>query len=85
MYEYMAAGLPFICSDFPLWCEVVEETRAGICVPIDNVAKIQEAIRYLLNHRAEAQQMGRRGRQYIIDKCNWKIEEEKLLKLYQEL
>ena len=85
MYEYMAAGLPFICSDFPLWREVVEETGAGVCVSIDNIDEIKAAIEYFIDNREEAQQMGRNGRKYVTEKYNWKHEEEKLLKLYEQL
>ena len=31
-FEYMAAGLPIICSDFPVWRELVERHRLGLCV-----------------------------------------------------
>lgn len=85
MYEYMAAGLPFICSDFPLWKKVVEKTGAGICVSIDNIGEVKAAIDYLMTHREEAQQMGRRGRRYVVEEYNWSIEEAKLLKLYKQL
>ena len=52
MYEYMAAGLPFVCSDFPLWREVVNKSGGGICVDPANTNDISEAIEYLLNNRA---------------------------------
>ena len=29
MFEYMAAGLPFIASDFPLWKRLLLKVRRG--------------------------------------------------------
>lgn len=85
MYEYMAAGLPFVCSDFPLWKEVVEESGAGICVPVGDVDAIRKAINTIINDRKLAQEMGRRGRKYVLEKYNWQNEENKLLQLYKEI
>ena len=31
-FEYMGAGLPIVCSDFPAWRTLMAETGAGICV-----------------------------------------------------
>ena len=32
MFEYMAAGLPVIASNFPLWESIINKYNCGICV-----------------------------------------------------
>lgn len=85
MYEYMAAGLPFICSDFPMWKEVVNNSGGGICVDPTKISEISEAITYLLDHREIAAEMGRQGHDFVIKNCNWANEENTLRTLYQTL
>ncbi|MBR0145464.1 MAG: glycosyltransferase [Eubacterium sp.] len=85
MYEYMAAGLPFICSDFPGWRKVAEESGGGILVdPTDNDG-IRSAITGLLTDREKAERMGRKGRDYVVANCTWENEAKTLLRLYEEL
>ena len=82
MFEYMAAGLPFVCSDFPLWSKFAEESGAGFCVdPSDNGA-IRNAIQRLLNDRKLAEKMGRQGRECVTAYYSWANEEKKLIDLY---
>jgi glycosyltransferase involved in cell wall biosynthesis len=82
MFEYMAAGIPVIASNFSLWREIVEGNQCGVCVdPLDPKA-IGEAIQYLIDHPAQAEQMGKNGRNAVEEKYNWTIEEQKLLVLY---
>lgn len=85
MFEYMAAGIPVISSDFPLWRQIVDGAECGICVNSFDSKQIAKAIEFLLTHPAEAEAMGRRGRQAVIDRYNWDLEEAKLLNLYQAL
>lgn len=85
LFEYMAAGLPVVASNFPLWREIVEGNACGLCVnPLDPKA-IAEAIEYLLTHPEEARRMGQNGRQAVEEKYNWEKEAQKLLALYEEL
>ncbi|MFW8079901.1 glycosyltransferase, partial [Klebsiella pneumoniae] len=36
MFEYMAAGVPILASDFPLWRGILESSGTGYCVdPLD--------------------------------------------------
>jgi glycosyltransferase involved in cell wall biosynthesis len=85
MFEYMAAGIPVIASDFPLWREIVQEAGCGILVnPLDPKA-IAAAIKYVLNNATAAEAMGRRGRRVVEERYNWENEEKKLLALYGEL
>jgi len=85
LFEYMAAGLPVIASNFPLWKDIVEGNHCGLTVDPLNPEEIAGAIEYLILHPEEAQVMGQSGRRAVVEKYNWKREGEKLLKLYEEL
>lgn len=85
MFEYMAAGLPVISSNFPLWKAIVEGNKCGLCVdPLDPEA-IAKAIDFLVDNPEEAERMGRNGQSAVYEKYNWAIEEKKLFKLYDDL
>lgn len=85
MFEYMAAGLPFVASNFPLWKRIVEENGCGICVDSGKADEVRAAVKELLDNPSRAQSMGRKGREAVEKKYNWDIEKEKLMKLYQML
>lgn len=85
MFEYMAAGIPVIASDFPLWREIVVGNECGLCVDPMNPAAIAGAIDYLVQNPDVARQMGENGRRAVLDKYNWSVEEEKLFQLYSEI
>jgi glycosyltransferase involved in cell wall biosynthesis len=84
-FEAMAAGLPVITSNFPEWREAVEGIGCGLTVEPEDPEAIASAIAYLLTHPAQAAEMGKRGRQAVLDKFNWTKEKPKLLHLYQDL
>ena len=85
MFEYMAAGLPVIASDFPLWREIVEDAECGLLVDPLDPAEIAEAMNWLLKHGDEAEAMGRRGKKAVEDRYNWQAEAGKLRQMYREL
>lgn len=85
LFEYMAAGIPVIASDFDLWKDIIEENHCGICVDPLNVSEIQKAIKFLFDNEIKARQMGKNGRNLVIEKYNWKIEEKKLFQFYFDL
>jgi glycosyltransferase involved in cell wall biosynthesis len=85
IFEYMAAGIPVIASDFPLWREIIDGAGCGLLVdPLDPKA-ISEAIIYIFEHPKEAEEMGKRGGKAIEEQYNWQNEEKKLLHLYERL
>ena len=85
LFEYMALGLPVIASDFPLYREVVEGNRCGVCVPPHNPEALASSIRWLLDNPDEAQAMGQRGRAAVCGRYRWDVEAEKLLAFYRSL
>lgn len=85
MFEYMAAGLPVIASNFPLWKGIVEGNQCGLCVDPLNPEAIAEAIDYLVTHPEEAERMGRNGQKAVAERYNWSFEEKKLISLYRQV
>lgn len=85
MFEYMAAGLPVISSDFPLWKTIVEKNDCGICVDPENPNEIAKAIEFILKNPEKAKKMGQNGRRIVEEKYNWTNEEFKLINIYKKL
>jgi glycosyltransferase involved in cell wall biosynthesis len=85
MFEYMAAGLPVIASDFPLWRSIVEGAGCGLLVDPLDPKKIAAAMRWIMDHPPEARALGDRGRQAVRKTYNWDREFPKLLALYESL
>jgi len=85
IFEYMSAGLPVICSNFPLWRQIVEGNKCGICVDPLNPREISAAIDFFVNNPEIAQEMGKNGRMAIEQYYNWELEEKKLLELYSKI
>jgi len=85
MFEYMAAGLPVIASDFPLWRRIVDGAGCGLLVdPLDPSA-IAKAMQWMRDHPAEAEAMGQRAREAVEATYNWEPESRKLVGLYERL
>lgn len=85
MFEYMSAGIPVICSNFPLWKEIIEKNQCGICVNPLDVDAIANAVQYIFDHPDNARIMGENGRRKVENEYNWEIESTKLFSLYKEL
>ena len=85
MFEYMAAGMPVVTSNFPIYKKVVETHACGICVDPLNTQEIARAFEYLMLNDDEANRMGKNGRSAVEKKYNWMIENNKMLNLYEGL
>src|SRR5690606_16985319 len=85
LFEYMAAGIPVIASDFPLWREIVGSARCGLLVNPLDPEQIAEATLWLLEHEKEARAMGVSGAEAVRSTFNWDKEAEKLTALYSRL
>lgn len=85
MFEFMAAGLPVVASNFPLWVKIIEEAQCGICVNPQNSEEVKNACKKLVSNPKEAECLGRNGRYAVEQVYNWAFEEKKLLALYENL
>ena len=72
MLEGMAAGLPVIVSDVPVFEELLEDGREGLKVPLANPDALADALVRLLDDECLRKRMGRAGkekaRQFSISK-----------------
>lgn len=85
LFEIMVAGLPVICSDFPLWKEIVEGNSCGICVNPQSVNEVKQVCKYVLDNPKDCHRMGKNGREAVLKRYNWEMEEEKLFNLYDNI
>ena len=85
MFEYMAAGIPVIASDFPKWRTLIGHGGCAIFVDPRNPTAIGEAISWVMENPVEAEEMGKRGRVAAETTFNWTTEELKLLGCYDEI
>lgn len=85
IFEYMEAGLPIICSNNKLWKQIVDDYKCGIAVDPNNVEEIRNAIIELRDNNELSMQMGRNGRRAVETKFNWKVEEKKLVEVYDKM
>lgn len=85
MFEYMAAGLPVIASDFPLWRSIIEGAGCGLLADPLKPDDIAAHMRWIVDHPIEAQAMGDRGRAAVQAVYNWDTEAAKLVALYERV
>lgn len=85
LFEYMASGIAVIASDIPMWKEVIEEYKCGLCVNPYDVNAIADAMNYMKNHPKEVEQMGRNGRKAVLEHFSWESEKETLINLYKSI
>jgi glycosyltransferase involved in cell wall biosynthesis len=85
VFEYMAAGLPVVASDFPVLQEIVGGADCGLLVDPQDPSAIAEAVIWLIEHPVEAGEMGQRGRKAVFEEYNFSSEAERLDRFYRQL
>jgi glycosyltransferase involved in cell wall biosynthesis len=85
LFEYMAAGIPVIATDLPLWRRLLDGIDCVLFVNPYKPEAIAEAIQYVLDRPAEAARMGRIGREAVRTRYNWDSQARELVKLYNGL
>lgn len=85
MFEYMAAGLPVLCSDFPDWHEIVVKGNIGLGGDPLDPGSIARLMRQITADPQTARQLGSRGRDLVSTRYRWENEAEKLVGLYGNL
>ncbi len=84
LFEYLAAGVPVVASNFPEIKKVVEEFDAGVLIDPHKPENIAEGINLVLADESRRKTMAENAKRASL-KYNWKNEQVKLIKMYQDL
>lgn len=85
VYEYMACGIPVVCSRFP---ELADQLCEGeiVFVDGDDPANYADAVNKLLSDPQRMEEVGRMGNAAVRTRLNWEQSEvRKLEELYYDL
>jgi glycosyltransferase involved in cell wall biosynthesis len=85
IFEYMAAGVPFVASDHPTTRIFVEGEDVAVLAQAGDTTAFAEALGALLDDPARQEEMSRRGPRLVRERYNWEAESRRLVALYDEL
>jgi glycosyltransferase involved in cell wall biosynthesis len=82
--EALSTGLPVVTTSVGGIPETIESGKNGYIVEPFNAKQFSEKIIYLLEHPAEASEMGRLARKTIVEQYDWRIVVKDAMKVYDE-
>lgn len=85
MFEYFAAGIPVVASDFPLWRSIVEQYECGLLVDERDPDSIAAAVAAYANDPAMLARHGENARDAARHHLNWASQATILVDLYHQL
>ena len=83
IFEYMTQAIPIVSSDYETLREVIGGCNCGVFIDPMSPQQIAEAIVWILDNEAKAEEMGLNGFKAVGQQYTWKTEMPKLLKLYE--
>lgn len=86
LYEYMAAGLPVIASNFPSIAQVLHQSDCGVTVdPLGGIGQLADTLASWWANPATPRHLGEKGRQAVLVQYNWETLIGQLVHVYQSL
>lgn len=85
LFESMAAGVPVIISDFPLFRRFIDQWECGVAVDAADAHRIAEIVVCWEQDRTLAQEIGNNGLRAIREERSWELVSKDLLAIYHRL
>lgn len=82
LFQYMYAGKPIIASNCIPIERIIKETNTGLIYSYNDSNHLADCIYSLANNKNIYDDMHQNGKKWIIDKYNWNIDKDNLLRLY---
>ena len=83
IFEYMAAGLQVIASDFPLWRKIIGEAECGLLVDPLDPRQVGDAMRAITESPERGRAMGALGQKRVADLYAWPPQFARLAAFYE--
>lgn len=83
IFEYMANGLPIICTDFEIFKTIIDKYKCGFYVRPDDVNEIREKIELIINNDKLKHTMSKNAFKAAKEEFNWHSQEKYLLDFYK--
>ena len=85
IFQYLYAGIPMLVSNCDPLVRIVNETQGGVSYRYDQPEELAELIERFYAHPELLNDYVHHGRQAVLGKYNWKVDGEKLVKLYETI
>ncbi len=85
LFNFMKAGLPIVAPDLPETKSILSEIGCGLTVTPHDLSDIENAVRKLLDSPKLCNEMSAKGKTAYKERFNWRIEKEKLQKIYEKI
>jgi glycosyltransferase involved in cell wall biosynthesis len=85
LFEYMSLGIPIIATDLPNLSNIIDTYKCGVSVPVSNIQKLCETLRYLKDNPRERNALSLNGKNAFYINFNEEKQLSKLLDLYRSL
>ena len=85
LFEFMAAGLPVICTPNPSNRETVNESNSGLVMKDFTEESLSTALSKLTSAESTWLQMSRSGRDFVGRRGGWRESESALIELYDSI
>jgi glycosyltransferase involved in cell wall biosynthesis len=82
--EALATGLPVVTTTVGGIPETIQSGKNGLLVQPFNSKQFSDQILYLLEHPAEAAEMGTLARKTVVEQLDWRIVVKDAMKVYNE-
>ena len=85
IYEYLACGKPVVGSDIRGVGTLLDSSNSGIPVIPDAHGELARAIIRLLNDKQLRKQMGKNGREIVVNNHSWEITAKKTIEVFESI
>ena len=85
LFEYMMNSIPVVCSNFPVWENIVLRHAAGLSVSPENISDISNTIDKLGQDGARVIELGDNGFKALTENYLWADQQANLTNLYERI